>query len=111
MKKKNKKVMKSIIIIFLSLVVVGTATVFGVNAHVKGSAEDRIIITEEAAKLPHVDCILVLGCKVKDNGVYRALYIAEQLGLEAYGVASDYHTYAGQPVREMREILARSGND
>ena len=39
--------------------------------------------------------------------MYRALYIAEKLGVEAYGVASDYHTYAGQSMRECREVLAR----
>ena len=39
--------------------------------------------------------------------LYRALYIAEKMGLEAYGVASDYHTYVGQSMREGREILAR----
>ncbi len=193
---KKKKVMKSILIVFLCLVVVGTAAVFGVNAHVKDSAKDRIITTEEAAQLTDVDCILVLGCQVKDNGVpsdmlkdrltrgielykagaapkmlmsgdhgreeydevgtmkqwaidsevpsenifmdhagfstyesmyrakeifeadkiiivtqeyhlYRALYIADKLGIEAYGVSSDYHTYAGQSGRELREILAR----
>ncbi len=193
---KKKKVMKSILIVWICLVVVGTVAVFGVNAYVKGSAKDRIITTEEAAELADVDCILVLGCQVKDNGVpsdmlkdrlargielyeagvapkmlmsgdhgreeydevgtmkqwaidsdipsenifmdhagfstyesmyrakeifeadkiiivtqeyhlYRALYIAEKLGIEAYGVASDYHTYAGQSMRELREILAR----
>ena len=40
--------------------------------------------------------------------LYRALYIARQLGLEAYGVASDPRSYAGQIVREVREILARN---
>lgn len=40
--------------------------------------------------------------------LYRALYIAEQLGLEAVGVAADYDSYAGQTYREMREILARN---
>lgn len=39
--------------------------------------------------------------------LYRALYIAEQLGIEAYGVDSDYHTYSGQSKRDLREILAR----
>lgn len=39
--------------------------------------------------------------------MYRALYIAEKLGLEAYGVASDPRRYAGQEFRELREILAR----
>ncbi len=39
--------------------------------------------------------------------LYRAIYIAERLGLEAYGVASDYRTYSGQTNRDVREILAR----
>ena len=39
--------------------------------------------------------------------LYRALYIAEQMGLEAYGVASDQRTYRGQIMRDVREILAR----
>lgn len=39
--------------------------------------------------------------------MYRALYIAEQLGLEAYGVNSDPRTYKGQVVRDLREIIAR----
>ena len=39
--------------------------------------------------------------------MYRALYIAEQLGVEAYGVNSDPRTYAGQSMRELREIVAR----
>ena len=39
--------------------------------------------------------------------LYRALYIANKLGIEAYGVASDPRKYAGQAYRELREILAR----
>ena len=39
--------------------------------------------------------------------LYRALMIARQMGLEAYGVASDYRSYVGQTSREIREILAR----
>jgi len=39
--------------------------------------------------------------------LYRALYIAKELGIEAYGVSSDYRTYLGQSNREAREILAR----
>jgi len=39
--------------------------------------------------------------------MYRALYIAESLGLDAQGVASDPRAYAGQAMREVREIAAR----
>lgn len=38
---------------------------------------------------------------------YRALYIANWLGIKAWGVSADQKTYSGQAVRSMREILAR----
>lgn len=40
--------------------------------------------------------------------LYRALYIANALGVEAYGVAADYRDYSGQTARDIREILARN---
>lgn len=41
---------------------------------------------------------------------YRALYAAEKLGLEAYGVVSDsmMTIYSGQDLRDRREFLARN---
>lgn len=39
--------------------------------------------------------------------LYRALYTANALGLEAYGAGADPRLYAGQTFREIREILAR----
>lgn len=39
--------------------------------------------------------------------LYRALFVAEKLGLDAYGVASDPREYRGQELREIREMLAR----
>lgn len=39
--------------------------------------------------------------------LYRAVYIARALGLEAYGVCADRQTYRGQTMRELREVLAR----
>ncbi len=39
--------------------------------------------------------------------LYRALYIANYLGLDAYGVAADLHTYRGQTARDVRELAAR----
>ncbi len=39
--------------------------------------------------------------------LFRSLYIAEKLGIEAYGVASEYHTYSSQLMCEVREIFAR----
>lgn len=51
------------------------------------------------------DKILIVS---QEYHLYRALYIADQLGVEAYGVSSDYRAYAGQGYRECREILARA---
>ena len=195
MKTKKKWIIRSIIIL-LSLACLGAASLFGINAFVKGSTSSRILSPQQAAELNDIDCILVLGCKVKDNGVpsdmltdrlrrgvelfnqgtapkllmtgdhgresydevdamkqyavdagiassdifmdhagfstyesmyrakeifqakkivivtqkyhlYRAIYIAQSLGLDAYGVSSDYRNYSGQTGREVREILAR----
>ena len=38
----------------------------------------------------------------------RALYVAEKLGLEAYGVPAQEVEYRGQAYREFREMLARA---
>ena len=193
---KKKKTLRIILFILIAVAIIGAISVFAVNSHVKTVGGENIITPEAAAELGDVDCILVLGCQVKDSGkpsdmladrlkrgielyengaapkiimsgdhgqieydevntmkqvaidsgipsedvfmdhagfstyeslyrakeifeadkiiivtqeyhLYRALYIAEKLGIEAYGVNSDYHTYFGQANREVREILAR----
>lgn len=43
----------------------------------------------------------------QDYHLYRSVYIARKLGIEAYGVASNPREYSGQFYRDMREILAR----
>lgn len=40
--------------------------------------------------------------------LYRALYIAEDMDIEASGCDAALHSYAGQLYRELREILARA---
>lgn len=40
--------------------------------------------------------------------LYRALHIANSLGIEAYGVGADPRQYVGAMYRELREILARN---
>lgn len=39
--------------------------------------------------------------------LYRALYIAMSLGVEAYGIPSNLRIYTGQLIRDVREIIAR----
>jgi vancomycin permeability regulator SanA len=57
-----------------------------------------------AKEIFEADKIIIV---TQEYHLYRALYIAEKLGIEAYGVNSDYRTYWGQSKRDVREILAR----
>ena len=57
-----------------------------------------------AKEIFQADKILIV---TQEYHLHRALYIANRLGLEAYGVSSDYHIYAGQAKRDAREVLAR----
>lgn len=184
-------------IVLFSLAIFCAAIVFCINGYVVRSTAGQILSPADAAALSDVDCILVLGCYVHENGnpsamlsdrlqqgvalydagaapkllmsgdhgqtsydevnamkqyaidagvpsedifmdhagfstyesiyrardvfeakkiiivtqgyhLHRALHIANALGLEAYGVASDPRAYAGQIFREVREILARN---
>ena len=52
-----------------------------------------------------VDKIVIVTQKYH---LYRALYIAKALGVEAYGVSADLRTYVGQVKFSAREILARN---
>ena len=194
--KVKKKPFRRVFSIILCLCIFGITAVTVLNAIVKHSVSDQILSVQEAAQLQDVDCILVLGCLVKDDGrpsdmlqdrlrravelydqggapkllmtgdhgrvdydevatmkqyaidagiasenvfmdhagfstyesiyrakeifqadkilivtqeyhLYRAIYIANRLGVEAYGVSSDYHNYVGQSARNFREMLAR----
>lgn len=192
----RKKIILRIFCVLVCLGILGGLAVLGINAFVKDSTKELILTSQQAAALTDVDCILVLGCLVKSDGVpsdmlhdrlqrgvelynlgaapkilmtgdhgrddydevdamkrfaveagvpsenvfmdhagfstyesmyrardifqakkilivtqeyhlYRAIYIAESLGLEAYGVAADYRSYSGQLSRDVREMLAR----
>lgn len=57
-----------------------------------------------AKEIFQADKILIV---TQEYHMYRALFIANRLGIEAYGVTSDYQTYVGQAARNFREIWAR----
>ena len=40
--------------------------------------------------------------------LYRSLYIANKLGIDAYGIGADPRRYVGATYREIREVLARN---
>lgn len=194
--KNWEKWLKRGILALFCLGITGGLAVFGLSSFVKNRTADKIVNETEAAKLD-ADCILVLGCGVREDGtpslmlrdrletgvalyeagvapkllmsgdhgrkdydevnlmkdyamekgipsedifmdhagfstydsmvrardifcaktvvivsqeyhLYRALYLAEKLGLEAYGVPALDVNYRGQAYREFREMLARS---
>ena len=193
---KWKTILKRTAIVMACLAVLGVVALFAVNGYVTAVGKNHIVTVEQAAALEDVDCIIVLGCQVHDDGslsdmlhdrlargielynngaapkllmsgdhgrtdynevaamkhyatengvpsenvfmdhagfstyetvyrateifkankvlivtqeyhLYRALYIARQLGVEAYGVSSDLNVYGGQTARDVREVLAR----
>ena len=61
---KKKKILIITIIILACFTVIGIASVFGVNAHVKHIGGKNIVKPEDATELKDVDCIVVLGCQV-----------------------------------------------
>lgn len=55
-----------------------------------------------------VFCAEKIVIVTQEYHLYRALYVAQSLGLEAWGVSADYRQYRGQFMRDAREILARA---
>ena len=196
MKNKLPKWLKRMVCTLSILLLIGCTTLLSINQYMKHTMQTRIISVEDAALLQDVDCILVLGCGVRnhrpspmlsdrletglflydqkpeikllmsgDHGqkyydevnvmkdyaiaagipsedifmdhagfstyesmyrardifcakkiivvsqnyhLYRAIYVANALGLDAYGVSADSHTYPGQTYRDVREVLARN---
>lgn len=194
--RKGKKKLYKCLLAASCMMVAGVAMLWGIQTYVKEQTAGNILSMTEAEQMSDFDCILVLGCKVKENGIpsdmladrlatgvalkqagvsekllmsgdhgqdgynevavmkqyaiekgiasedifmdhagfstydsvyrakeifeakkvlivtqeyhlYRALYVAEELGMEAYGVPADTRTYFGQAKREIREVLAR----
>lgn len=181
----------------LMLGILGIFLLLGINQYIKQTVKKDILTTDQAKDLKDVDCILVLGAGVREDGtpslmlndrlelgialyqsgasqkllmsgdhgrkdydevntmksyalkqgitsedvfmdhagfstyesiyrakeifqakkiiivsqeyhLYRALYIADKFGIEAYGVAAEGEEYRGQAYREFREVLARN---
>ena len=74
----------------------------------QNNVSDKIIMSgdngKEEYKIFEAKKVVIVTQKYH---LYRALYVANQLGLEAYGVGADPRQYVGATYREIREILAR----
>lgn len=79
-----------------------------------GVQEDKILLDPQgystyesvlrAKEIYGVKRILIV---TQEYHLYRAMYLAEALEVEAYGVSADLRSYSGQGKREVRELLAR----
>ena len=87
--KTKQKWLKITLVVILCVAIVGCITVLGINGYVKGSASGKILTPEQAAELTDVDCILVLGCLVKNGGVPSDM-LADRLrrGVELYDMGA-----------------------
>lgn len=82
---KLHKVIKRLIIICFCLGAAGLLVLISINVHIKGAVQDRIVETET---LPdeEFDCIMVLGCQVKEGGEpSHMLRDRLQRGVEVHG--------------------------
>ena len=70
--------------------------------HAGFSTYDSIYRAKEIFK---ADKIIIV---TQEYHLYRALYIADKLGIEAYGVTANPRKYSGWLYRELREVLARN---
>ncbi len=61
--------LRKIISLFLCILLTGITTLLTVDTLVKYTAKPRILTPEEAVQITDADCILVLGCYVKPDGI------------------------------------------
>lgn len=65
---KRKLQIRRLLFGLVLLFAAGIGAVFGVNAYVQASVQDRILTEEQAAELEEIDCVLVLGCGLEADG-------------------------------------------
>ncbi len=66
--KLKKKTLMRIIIAGVALAIFGAVLVFGINGWVVHEGGKYILAPEDATTLENIDCILVLGCGVREDG-------------------------------------------
>jgi len=59
-------------------------------------------------RMKHIFKLKKIAIVTQEYHLYRALYIADKLGIEAYGINATKVRYNGQLYRDLREILARN---
>ncbi len=108
---------KKICIIIISLFLLGTILVFGINGYVKLSTKKQIITESDALELKDVDCILILGAGVWGDEPSPMLKDRLDKGIELYkkGVApkiimsGDHGRESYDEVNLMKQYAIKAG--
>ena len=90
MRKGKKKLYKCLFAVSC-VMATGVALLFGIQTYVKKQAAEHILSMAEAEQMSDFDCILVLGCKVKENGVPSDMLadrLATGVALQQAGVST-----------------------
>jgi len=86
------------------------------NYAIENGIDSNIIYLDHAGistydsiyRMKHIFKLKKIIIVTQEYHLYRALYIANQLGIEAYGIDATKVRYTGQIYRDLREILARN---
>jgi len=80
----------------------------GINSNVIYLDHAGISTYDSIYRMKHIFKLEKIVIITQEYHLYRALYIANQLGIEAYGIDATKVRYNGQLYRDLREILARN---
>lgn len=86
------------------------------NYAIENGIDSNIIYLDHAGistydsiyRMKHIFKLNKIVIVTQEYHLYRALYIANKLGIEAYGIDATKVRYTGQLYRDLREILARN---
>lgn len=80
----------------------------GINSNVIYLDHAGISTYDSIYRMKHIFKLKKIAIVTQEYHLYRALYIADKLDIEAYGIDATKAIYGGQTYRDIREILARN---
>lgn len=86
------------------------------NYAIENGIDSKVIYLDHAGistydsiyRMKHIFKLKKIAIVTQEYHLYRALYIADKLDIEAYGIDATKAIYRGQTYRDIREILARN---
>ena len=115
---KEKINIKKLFIGAIVLLLILAVGVFSINFYVKSNTKKSIITTQSASSLNNIDCIIVLGCQVREDGTASSMLsdrISKAVELYKAGVAKkilmsgDHGRTNYNEVKTMKEYAINMG--